>query len=642
MTETVFSLPTPIEGQHQTDACDSQPTTQEKHKHIRLHGHTGDQIEYSVMVAGTDPFQHYFFSVVQEGNHLRTFSPGNEFVVATRGITYQGNGGFFCEYMFGVAQPSSDLSKPEIINRLIMYGARTDDATGTIVFSDHATGSEGYEKLFFDGNAVCNYFFFVHTPRLPRQLKSQQEELVKRIGKSIKRSTAIGNERDDDLIAELFPLLQDDTAHLYIIKLINRPHREYRDLFRQLYFRCKKIADHDFNRLVNLAAHYNIDPYQQERMRIDVMYRHPDNKRIVDEYRNILLACSDKGEISNLDNARLTRLKTLSVRTKIPGALFQTLDKMLQKEYNLIDREETDYLASTRQILEGLFLREKNIVSHIDHEDMYRLISAKKIAVENRDRSFDQLILDVSRECDEKIRDGADSSLLKDLSRVVAFLDRFDSVANLISQLAFMENVRISKQLLREMLEHKASFDSLQKDCFHELFIKDLFSNIYLGRFGRRKVATLMDGLARIEARASTIEELNQKLHEIDQEERASLILVEHVRDRIRNFYSTFNTEADQEKLRREVLEELRIKGSIQADDMDRLFNEAVITIKKEAMYLHTLLPTIVAEKNLVLREDFLENSGLDRFYVEELEREYYERNELDMEELYQIRKGLN
>ena len=37
-----------------------------------------------------------------------------------------------------------------------------------------------------------------------------------------------------------------------------------------------------------------------------------------------------------------------------------------------------------------------------------------------------------------------------------------------------------------------------------------------------------------------------------------------------------------------------------------------------------------------------MENSGLDRFYVEELEREYYEKNDLDMEGLYQIRKGLS
>jgi len=67
-----------------------------------------------------------------------------------------------------------------------------------------------------------------------------------------------------------------------------------------------------------------------------------------------------------------------------------------------------------------------------------------------------------------------------------------------------------------------------------------------------------------------------------------------------------------------------------------------ILAIKKEAIYIHNLLPTIIAENNISLREDFLENSGLDRFYVEELEREYYVLNNLDMEELNQIRKGLN
>ena len=59
-------------------------------------------------------------------------------------------------------------------------------------------------------------------------------------------------------------------------------------------------------------------------------------------------------------------------------------------------------------------------------------------------------------------------------------------------------------------------------------------------------------------------------------------------------------------------------------------------------MYLHSLLPQIIAERNVGLREDFLENSGLDRFYVEDLEREYYGKNGLNIEELYLIRKGLS
>jgi uncharacterized protein (TIGR04442 family) len=377
-------------------------------------------------------------------------------------------------------------------------------------------------------------------------------------------------------------------------------------------------------------------------MRIDVMYRHPANKRIVDEYRNILLACNAKSEISHLDNARLTRLKTLSVRNKIPGALFYTLDEMLKKGRNLVSQMEQDYIAATRQVLEGIFLREKDIESLIDRDDMLILIKSKKKAMENRDHSFDQLLLDASKNCDEKIRDGADPALLDGFSYVITYLDRFDSVSNLISQLAFMENVRVSEEMLRGLLEHRAAFDNLRAGCFVELFIRELFENSYLGRFGRRKVKTLLDGLVAIEKRTDSIEELNIRLLEIDQEERISIVLLEHVRDRIRNFYSKFSTKADQEALRREVIEELKTKKRIKNDIPDHLFDETIFTIKKEAMYLHSLLPTIVAERNVGLREDFLENSGLDRFYVEELEREYYEKNDLDMEGLYQIRKGLS
>lgn len=612
------------------------------HKDIRLHGQANDWIEYYVMAVGSDAFQRYFFHVDQDAGQLRIFSPGNEFVISPAGISYLGNGGYFCEYMFGVDQPPTDLAKAEIINRLVMYGAHPDDTGGAVRFTERTAGSERYANIFFDGNAVCNYYFFVQSSQLARNLKSQQEELVKLLGKLLKRSEAIGTEQDDTLISEIFPLLKDEAAQVFIIKLINRRHREYRNLFRQLYLRNKKISDNDFNNLTDLASSLQIDRYQQERMRIDVMYRHPDNKAIVDEYRSILLSCNMKGEISSLDNARLTRLKTLSVRNKIPGALFYTLDEMLKKGRNLSTAEEADYLASTREILQGIFLQEKQIECRIDREDMLKLINAKKHAVESRDQSFDQLLLDAGKEFDEKIRYGVDPAVLEGFSYVITYLDRFDSVANLISQLAFMETVRVNDEMLAGLLEHKAAFDNLREGFFTELFIRELLENAYLGRFGRRKVLALMEGLSGIEVHATSIEALLRQLQEIDAEERVSIVLLEHVRDRIRNFYSRFSTAADQEALRREITEELKTKKLIQADISDPLFNETIVTIKKEAMYLHTLLPAIIAESNVGLREDFLQNSGLDRFFVEELEQDYYEKNGLDLEELYRIRKGLS
>ncbi len=612
-------------------------------KDIRLHGCLGNGIEYFVLVVGTEAYQRYFFNIVQEHGELRIFSPGNEFVLGGGGVAYEGNGGYFCEYMFGVEQPPTDLSKPDIINRLVMYGAQADTKRGTLRFSERTAGRESYDTIFFEGNAVCNYFCFVYSQKLPRRLKEQQEELVRLLGKALKRTPAIGEERDDLLVSELYPLLQDPAAQLFIVKLINTHHKEYRDLFKTLYFRSKKIADDDFNRLVNLAATHRIDRYQQERMRIDVMYRHPLNRRIVDEYCSILVSCNARNEISSLDNARLSRLKTLSVRNKIPSALFATLDELLKKGRGLQQPSaEEDYIAETREILQGFFLSGREIDSSVDRIDMLTLLRSKKRAITTRDQHFDQLMLDFSRDCDEKIRDGVDPAFMEGFSYIITYLDRLDSTMSLIGQLAFMENVRITEELLLELVEHKAAFDNLGAGCFDELFLRELFANPYLGHYGRLKMDTLLEGIDHIQRDEQTVHQLHRRLSAIDQEERLHLLLLEQVRRRVRNFYSTFATKADQVALRREVTEELKARKRITGEIPEPVFQKVIQTLQKEATYLQNLLPKIISDKDVALREEFLASSGLDRFYIEELEREYYENNGLDLEELYQIRKGLN
>ncbi|HEU0264397.1 MAG TPA: TIGR04442 family protein [Geobacterales bacterium] len=612
-------------------------------KDIRLHGITESKIEYYLIAAGVDAHQRFFFNVNEgDGEDIRFFSPSNEFILGKKGIRYRGNGGSFCEYMFGVDQPLSDLAKGDVINRMVMYGAHYENESGGLTFSDRTEGNQSFERIFFDGNAVCNYFFFVHTPTMKGALRKQQEEIVKLLGKTIKRSIAISEADDNRIIEELFPLLGDEGAQLFLFKLIDKRHEAYRDLFRDLYLKSKKISDDEFMTLSNMAIDYGIDRYQQERIRIDVMYKHPDNKRIVDEYKNILIDCEGRGEINKLENARLTRLKTLSVRNKIPAALFYTLDEMLKKDKKMVDLEEMDYISETRQILAGIFLSEREIDSTIDREDMIKLLHAKKRAAENRDHTFEEILLDASKACDEKIRDGAKIGLLEGFSYIITYFDRYDSTASMINQLAFMENVRISDEMVRSILGNKAKFDALKLELFGELFMAGLFDNKYIGKYGRRKVETLVNGIQLIEENRLAIPDLLSQLSDIDQEERIFTILQEHVRERIRNFYSKYATKADQDALKAEVIEELRHKKLIADDIPDKLFEETILSIKTEAVYLHNLLPKIIAEKDVALREDFLENSGLDRFYVEELEREYYELNGLNIEELYHIRKGLS
>jgi uncharacterized protein (TIGR04442 family) len=606
------------------------------HQEIRLHGHVNDVIEYYATAASRDVFRCCFYEPA--GERMRFFSPGNEFVLNPQGITHRGNGGSFCQYMFGVDLPLPDLAKEEVRNRLILYGATMCEG-GTLLFSDRTEGELSYERIFLEGNAICNYFFYLNGS-VSGPLHMQQEELLRLLGKVLKRTSAVGESDETELVGELLDWLGHKSS-LYLIKLVHKRHKTYHDSFHELYSAGKVIPETSFQALEKMAKEYGIDRYQQERIRIDVMYNHRDNRRVVDEYKKILIDCHRKGEMSQLENARLTRLKTLSVRNKIPSALFLTLDEMLRHD-KLADAHEQDYLAESRQILAGIFLRERKIEECLEAEDMVKLLHAKRRASESRDRTFEEILLETGKACDEKIRDGADLSLLEGFSAIVTYFDRYDNASSNINHLAFMENVRLSEDLIRSLLGNKKAFDELAGGLFDQLFFSGVLENKYLGSFGRRKVATLREGLRAVEQGTMTVQTVLEGLQALNHAESLYGLILMHVKDRIRNFYSRYNTRTEQESLRLEVEEELRHRGLLGDPIPQILFRDVVVNIKKEAVYLHNLLPRIISERDLALREDFLDNSGLDRFYVEELEREYFELNHLDLENLYQIRKGLD
>ena len=204
-----------------------------------------------------------------------------------------------------------------------------------------------------------------------------------------------------------------------------------------------------------------------------------------------------------------------------------------------------------------------------------------------------------------------------------------------------MENFHFGEGHIRSLLGNKLAFNELHKDLWSDLFFTPILKNKYLGRFGRKKVTTLHKGLTSIEEGLLTIQDLADRLRLIGKEEKLYLILLEKVKERIKNFYSKYSTREEQEALLVEIADDLYSRDLYTADIPLLQFQDVIVNIKKEAIYLHNLLPKIIAERDISLREDFLDNSGLDRFYVEELEREYFQLNSLDIEDLYLIRKGL-
>ncbi len=610
---------------------------------IRLHGKVSSAVEYYATIAGANVNQRYCYESTEEDGEPvdRFFSAGNEFRLTPRGIGYRGTGGGFCEYMFGVDQPIKDLVKKEVLNRLVMYGAV--ESGDTVTFTNHTDGFESYDRVFLEGHAVTNYYFFVQS-ELKGELRERQEELVRRLGKTLKRSAHVGHvgagADDGLLVRELLEALREPGSVLFLFRLVNRQHEEFYEAFRLAYAEQKAIGEEAAARLAAVAARYGISQYQQERIKIDVMHKHPDNKRIIDEYKDILIAAGRNNEINLSEIARLTRLRTLSVRNSIPTTLFDALDERLLRDKKLVEVDEPEYIRETRAIFEGLFLSRPDLQSAITNEDLVKLLRAKAKSVAHRDLTFEGILLEIGRVCDEHAVQADAGVILENFSSIITYFDRYDTTASVVNQLAFMEAWELPEEKLRSLLHNKKVFDLVKPGLFEELFIDALRRNSYLTAYGRRKIEALAVGLRAIEEGNASIRDVAGELAAVQEEAALYRLVHSHLKDRIKTFYSELTNKVEQDALRRILSEELGSKGLIQREIPEALFRQVVLNIQKEAFYVNSLLPQIRRTGDERLREDFIENSGLDRFYIEELEKEVAERAEPVVHPMPQPQRG--
>ncbi len=602
---------------------------------IKLSGKANDQLDYYVTITGADLSSRYFYESLPEGD--RFFSGGNEFVIQKDGVRYMGTGGSLCEYMFGVDLPLKDLLRKDVSNRLVMYGAFYDKADN-ITFTNNTTGKEPYDHVFLSGNAVTNYYFFVHSLQ-KTEVRDMQREILKTIGKQVKRSETVGSMDDSRLCREIFDSFGDPKAFVFLFRLVNRHNEEYYQTFNKLYTEQKALSAEGTSILEALAKKYDIIPYQQERIKIDGMYKLPENKKIVDEYKDILIAVSDKGEINPSELAKLSRLRTLSLRLNIPHTLFDTLDELLLKDMNIIEVEEPDYIRDTRAIFEGLFFETDKIRGHVSQEDLIKLLKAKQKSTTHRDPAFESLLLDTVRACDENARDTNDMNVLESMSHILTYFDRYDSASTLINNLAFMENSVLSENQIRSLSGNKDIFDQIHADLFREIFLDDLLNNRYLTRYGRKKVEMLHRGLQSIKSGDMTHRALSESIMKINQDDKLYTAIHRYIKDRFKSIYAELNSQEDQEIFIQDLNREIQAKEIVQGPVPHVVFEEIILDIRKESFYLNNLLPHIIVSRDNRVREDFLVNSGLDRFYVEELERDYFNMNQIEMNILEEIRK---
>ena len=606
---------------------------------IRLHGQINEQVEYFATVAGRDISNRYFHEMgTQNGRpYVRFFASGNEFKITSEGIFYSACGGSFCEYMFGIDLPIKDLVKADVLNRLVMYGAVYSPKEDRISFTNNVRGFESFDRVFFSGNAVSNYYFFIHSD-VKADASARQEEVLRAIGKYLKHTDRVGKVDDTGLIKDIFLELGEDRSVVFLFRLMHRYHEEYYRTFKNTYYKNRIIDEGAQTKLTTMSSLYEIDRYQLERIKLDVLYKHQDNKRIVDEYKGILVSCAGKKELDHVDMAKLTRLRTLSIRNRIPLNLFDTLDELLLKGMKIKEVNEPEYIKETRAIFEGLFLKGHS-EGRVNDEDLVKLLKAKHMAIEHRDNVFEEILLETCRLTDERSIESDDVSMLENFGYIITFFDRYDSTFATVSQAAFMQDVNINEEKLRSALGNKRAFDEKAPGLFYELFIKSSLLNKYITSYGRRKAYTLYRGLLDVEEGNASVKEVLERLNEIIKEEGYYTTVHAFMKDRIKRIYSDLSERESQEQFIAEVWKEMLDDRQVQPDVPEKVFRDAVINIRKEAFYLNNLLPVIIAGSDSKLREDFLENSGLDGFYVEDLEREYFDKNNLSAMLLDRIRK---
>jgi uncharacterized protein (TIGR04442 family) len=611
------------------------------------HGFIKDTIEYFATVSGPSLDKRFFFEQTEgdDGRRVRYFAGGSQIILTDTHVEFIGNGGIFGEYMFGGHFPVQDLLNEEAVNRLVLYGTVYDRERRELTFTGQTSGRETYDNLFFNGNAVSNYFFFIDDRGRTKSVVERQERTLRSIGRLLKRSRKVGPGRFLDLAGEIRETLGEPDSTLYVVRVVHRMHQQFHNACRDAYGKRRGSLD-DMTTLIeaDLGADF-IDSYQRERIQIDVIYHHPENQELIDEYKRVL-AIGTERPLTPSERARLMRLRTLSLRNEVPLSMFDMLEEIVLKEEGAIkiqEVEEPEHIQETRAILEG-FLLGKSIHKRLSPSDTLALMVNKQKAAANRDQRFEEILLETGRLIDESLRsEEADFDRLESFGELITFFDRFDHTSTLINKLAFMDDVEFSQEQIRSLLGNMHEFEELKRGLFQQLFIDPVLANEYTLSYGRRKLYSLMIGLLTIDSNEASIGDVVEELQRINRMERAYMGLYRIARKRMSSFYLELNTSEGRDTFRREIAAEVERDAALRTlrhHVDEELLDEVITKIRLEAFYINQMLPKIIEEQDSRLRNDFLLNSGLDRFQVEDLEAEYFEMRNYPPHLLQLIREG--
>lgn len=593
---------------------------------IRLHGYiTGnnDRYEYFTSIVGLGLHTHFFYEQGEDarGKNDRFFLGGNEITIYSDRIFHQGNGGTFCEYMLGMEMPIKDILKLGVYNRLVMYGARYDEQGERIIFTNNTTGQESISRIFEEGHAFANYYFFI-AGDIQGDIKTVQETLLRFTGKTLKRFD-LASDKDGTLLAnKLYQEIGIPRWTLFIIKLIDSYALDYHSKFSEIYKKGQVSLNQNKDYLEQLAKHYQLSETKRSRLELDVIQKQPENHVLVDDYKEAL-AVNYQNPDEQTVLFRRNRLRTLASRRSIPSQLFDQLDQMLKHQASEVSLP--DFIFQLQQGVSNI-LSPSNVNYQITEQDLESILRARAKALLQHYGKFDDILMELGK--------GHTGKMAELFSIIVAHLERFQAAYEIVNSVAFIDDYKLTEDQLYLLARTQDVIDNVGVRFFDELIFRNIERQQYLNRYGRERLRKLKEGIQAIILGELLPSEIINTISKVNSDARLRRILDNQLRESVRDIYKEPLSKPEQEILRKEISDKLNEQGLTEGLISEELFAAALFALREEYLYLDELLPQIVVNRDRQLRDDFLENSDLDRFRTEELEQQYFRSYKVSSEVL--------
>lgn len=600
---------------------------------IRIRGTVSERYEYYANIIGSGIGLNYFYEQGEDlhGYRDRFFQSGSEVAIYRDHIYHRGNGGIFSEYMLGGPRTTRDYIRPDVLNRLVMYGARYDEQNEHIVFTNATAGRERLDKLFQEGNLLSSYLFFI-SGDIQGELKTVQETLLRLTGKFLKRRVLCDDKDGNQIAVELYREIGIQRWTLFLFKIIDKFSVEYKDRFMSYYSAGRRLTDEERAELRLFASEKGISAEFAEIIERDALYKHPSNRQLIESYKELLSVQQKDAKANEAVQIKRTRLRTIASKRDLPMLFFDQVDKLAFENQHI---ETPAHVQQARKCMESII--EKEPPQSLSEEEFLQLLEVRLIAFENNYSSFDELLEDVYRSTITHTELVGPLESLMDAIR--AHLDRYERAYETIKSLALIDDFELSVEIVNFLTLTRSMIDLIRQDYFDKLTFQSIEKNYFLNSYGRLRLLRLRTGLENLLTGRVTAQDIVAEIASLNAELRLRKQVEMSIRSRNRDIYRYPYSKKEQELLLREITEEFRKKGIESEIDID-IFNSAIVTVGEEFLYLDEILPQVLIERDLKLREDFIKNSAIDRLRIEELELEYAALHHTEEATLQWLRSG--